>query len=472
MELISHQELEIFAWAIYVVIPVVSIFGLMFACYCGGRDCQVQKIFSITMYCCMWYYIIFDLSLGIHPIPSHQFRNAPYTLAPLIWIIQLIESRFSNVRYYFTEMGSRSNFDDILSEMRSTNPTITFHIKCYHYETYYLPTRDGGWDRKRKTVTTHTATYEYPYDHHRDISDDTCEGIRKNGVTRVELTADIQPGDVDTKNHLNFEFNNFVSLNDLDAEKTETITKKIPGMESHVSVCKGRRPYWMNTTFLYLSTFCFMGWPYKAIFYWSTGKTSYEFKKEFFVNLQDLQDGPDNSSSSSSDDNNAAPVVVNINNIINPPPPMHPGMQFQPTGCNNLPYNQPMNPGIMERQLSGNDLPYNPPMNRGMELQSTGMEIQSTGNDLPYNPPMNPGMEPQPTGNDLPYPTMTSGMELQPTAPPINPGMELESTGNDIPWQKPPLASPDSPSSKNGDEQDEVQPSTAWGGVDPPLPSV
>ena len=128
MELISHQELEIFAWAIYVVIPIVSIFGLMFACCCGGRDCQVQKIFSIMMYCCMWYYIIFDLSLGIHPIPSHQFRNAPYTLTPLIWIIQLIESRFCNVRYYFTEMGSRSNFDDILSEMRSTNPTITFHI--------------------------------------------------------------------------------------------------------------------------------------------------------------------------------------------------------------------------------------------------------------------------------------------------------------------------------------------------------
>ena len=189
-----------------------------------------------------------------------------------------------------------------------------------------------------------------------------------------------------------------------------------------------------------------MGWPYKAIFYWSTGKTSYEFKKEFFVNLQDLQDSRPDHSSSSSDDNNAAPVVVNINNIINPPP-MHPGMEFQPTGCNNLPYNPPMNPGIMERQLSGNDLPYNPPMNPGI------MEPQPTGNDLPYNPPMNPGMEPQPTGNDLPYPTMNSGMELQPTAPLMSPEMDLESTaGNDIPWQKPP--SPSSSSSKNGDEQD------------------
>ena len=48
---------------------------------------------------------------------------------------------------------------------------------------------DGGWDRKRRRVNTHSATYIYPYDHHRDISADKCEGIRKRGITRVELTS-------------------------------------------------------------------------------------------------------------------------------------------------------------------------------------------------------------------------------------------------------------------------------------------
>ena len=61
-------------------------------------------------------------------------------------------------------------------------------IECYHYETYYVQ-RDGRWDRKRRRVNTHSASYIYPYDHHRDISSDKCEGIRKRGITRVELTS-------------------------------------------------------------------------------------------------------------------------------------------------------------------------------------------------------------------------------------------------------------------------------------------
>merc|ERR1712079_997858 len=92
----------------------------------------------------------------------------------------------------------------------------------------------------------------------------------------------------------------------------------------------------------------------------STEKTSYEFKKEFFVNIQNLP-GPDNFG-----DNN---------------PPMNSGLQQQPTD-NGL----PMNPGV------------NPGMNLGM----------------------NSRIELQPTGNGLPYPSKDSGLS---TAQPINPGM-------------------------------------------------
>ena len=53
------QDLENLGWAIYVVIPVIGVIGMFFACICGGRDCPVQKGFSILLYCCMWYYIIF-----------------------------------------------------------------------------------------------------------------------------------------------------------------------------------------------------------------------------------------------------------------------------------------------------------------------------------------------------------------------------------------------------------------------------
>ena len=200
-------------------------------------------------------------------------------------------------------------------------------------------------------------------------------------------------------------------------------------MESHVSVCNGKRPFWMNTTFLYMSTFCFMGWPFKLLFYMSTGKTSYEFKKEFFVNVQNLP-GPDNVGDTNAPvihgdsnapvicgDNNAPVTVINYN-IVNNQQPMNSGMQQQPTG---------------------NGLPMNPGVNLGM------------------NPGMNSGIELQPTGNGLPYPSKDSGLS---TAQPINPGMV--STGNNLGWQKPSMEpqqernSPEkhsSSSSNSGDEQ-------------------
>ena len=207
-------------------------------------------------------------------------------------------------------------------------------------------------------------------------------------------------------------------------------------METHVSVCNGKRPFWMNTTFLYMSTFCFMGWPFKLLFYKSTGKTSYEFKKEFFVNVQNLS-GPDNCGDTNAPvihgdsnapvicgDNNAPVTVINYNIVNNAP--MNSGLQQQPTD-NGL----PMNPGV------------NPGMNLGMNPS--------------INPGMNSGIELQPTGNGLPYPLKDSGLS---NAQPINPGMV--STGNNLGWQKPSMEpqqeknSPEkhsSSSSNSGDEQ-------------------
>ena len=125
------MDLELVGWAIYCGIPIFSLIGLMCACICGGRDCEVQKCFSISLYICMWYYVLFGIT-GLDQFwygTKEQFSTiAPKVLIPLIWMIHLIESRFSNVRYYFTEMGSRNNFDETLSEVRSTNPIITFRI--------------------------------------------------------------------------------------------------------------------------------------------------------------------------------------------------------------------------------------------------------------------------------------------------------------------------------------------------------
>merc|ERR1712079_139736 len=106
-----------------------------------------------------------------------------------------------------------------------------------------------------------------------------------------------------------------------------------------------------------------MGWPFKLLFYMSTEKTSYEFKKEFFVNIQNLP-GPDNFGDSNAPvicgDNNAPVTVINYNIVNNAP--MNSGLQQQPTD-NGLPMNPAVNPGM--------NLGMNPSMKSGIELQPT-----------------------------------------------------------------------------------------------------
>ena len=132
------QDLENLGLAIYVVIPVIGVIGMFFACICGGRDCPVQKGFSILLYCCMWFYIIFG-STGLDEwwYGSQKFDSAWLIWIILIWIIQMVESYFSNVKKYFAEMGSKNDFNETLEEVRLTNPIITFRIGNYNLSSMY-----------------------------------------------------------------------------------------------------------------------------------------------------------------------------------------------------------------------------------------------------------------------------------------------------------------------------------------------
>ena len=107
-------------------------------------------------------------------------------------MIHLIESGYSNVYEYLDEMGDYSDFEDTVRKLRKISPIIKFHIQCYHKETRYQTNKDSSGNERlesyRVRVDTHSASKEYDYDHHVDISADTCEGIGSKGVTRIELT--------------------------------------------------------------------------------------------------------------------------------------------------------------------------------------------------------------------------------------------------------------------------------------------
>ena len=65
-----------------------------------------------------------------------------------------------------------------------------------------------------------------------------------------------------------------------------SIDKEIPGFMERIAVTSdvnGKVPEWMTTDIFTLCTFLVMTWPYRWVFNYNTGKTTYEIKKKIFA---------------------------------------------------------------------------------------------------------------------------------------------------------------------------------------------
>ena len=121
-------------------------------------------------------------------------------MIPGIYLIFLVEHTYSKEYQYLENLGNVSNSANIVRNLRSSDPVITFHVQCYHYETRYRTVTDYHTDDDGNTrtetriesyeerVNTHSANEIYHYDHHEDISSDNLDGINSEGVTRIRLT--------------------------------------------------------------------------------------------------------------------------------------------------------------------------------------------------------------------------------------------------------------------------------------------
>ena len=196
--------IEIFGWIFFVAIPATSLFFLLALrpCYRDG-----SRFFSVILYLCMWLYIFFEIPAEVCGLwwsqGLEQFRIAVYCMIPGIWLILLLEHFFSDEYEYLKNLGDISNSANIVRNLRSSKPCITFHIQCYHYETRYRVITDTKRDDQGRTrtetrtesyrerVNTHRANEMYHYDRCEDISSDDLDGINCEGVTRIRLTEGI-----------------------------------------------------------------------------------------------------------------------------------------------------------------------------------------------------------------------------------------------------------------------------------------
>ena len=61
---------------------------------------------------------------------------------PVTWLIVLLDFFFSSELEYMQNMDDVTGTDEFLKKLRGSEGVVTFHAKCYHWETR---TREGGY---------------------------------------------------------------------------------------------------------------------------------------------------------------------------------------------------------------------------------------------------------------------------------------------------------------------------------------
>ena len=74
--------------------------------------------------------------------------------------------------------------------------------------------------------------------------------------------------------------------NNRDTHMDASIDTKIPGFVERIAVTSdenGKVPGWMTTEIFFFCTCALMTWPYRWMFNYKTGKTTYEIRKKIFA---------------------------------------------------------------------------------------------------------------------------------------------------------------------------------------------
>jgi hypothetical protein len=129
---------------------------------------------SITLSVILWgrfiCYTLFSskVSISTWMIRSEGRHRIPFMI--IIALLYLLESLFCSTRKYLSNVLDMSALQRLMEQVMSMQPTIKWHIECYHYDTILRKTGsgwvegNGGTMRAERTkVVTHRAVQRYTY---------------------------------------------------------------------------------------------------------------------------------------------------------------------------------------------------------------------------------------------------------------------------------------------------------------------
>ena len=85
----------------------------------------------------------------------------------LIGILYLVEAYTCSTRQYLSNIMSPREVESLIETLRGTPPSVTWKVRCFHYENRLLGSSRDQLASSKK-ITTHTATKEYQFGSWRD----------------------------------------------------------------------------------------------------------------------------------------------------------------------------------------------------------------------------------------------------------------------------------------------------------------
>ena len=193
-------EFEIALWAIFMIIPIFTPVAVMFFKFETGYFRRL----SMVCYVYMWIYIIALVVWSLSPL-GDVLENIELVFKigiPVTYLLVVFETCTSSESEYIGNLGDATETEEFLKKLRESLGVITFHAKCYHWETRTRTVYEK--DSKGNTIGTRLETYQEmvvthtdseTYDHNRQEDASPAAITDTKTVTRVKLSKNYEFGD-------------------------------------------------------------------------------------------------------------------------------------------------------------------------------------------------------------------------------------------------------------------------------------
>ena len=164
----------------------------------SGNSCTSCLYWALQII--VWLSLTFFFVVLIFYNEEVEMRSYAIGIFCFVYLIYLIASFTSHTCKYLNNKKSNSNMYITMGNLFRTQPTITFHVECYHYETRYYYSSDSRGHRHRHSrvvkIVTYSGQRNLRYYSSRDVSglfllNCTQETAGKKKYIKLELEEEI-----------------------------------------------------------------------------------------------------------------------------------------------------------------------------------------------------------------------------------------------------------------------------------------